>query len=658
MALPDLTGLTPIREFSQKTLAAAYPGGQAGVDDKTLLANINKRLYGTGVSPGIYSKFAGMGITPVSVGENKLEIPPELNYSTTRAITDAEQDLLNQQQNRQIAAMNAARATEQADIDRIIREAGLSGEFGVDPLTGQPKPTLAARELTQRGEQFGQELGFRREQLGQQESQFGRQIGSTERVAQLNRELQVELQKGDLGSREKIATLQATVQREQLALQSRIADLEMQLRRELQTQSEAARRGDLAAELASRERIAQLQAELTKSQQALQQGIALGSIGGTPTLENVQGGRRLDIYQSALDTANRQAQNKMYSDLIGSLLTRTRLLDTGVGAGGVGAIDRLLQGTIGKVGNAAVDAILRSIGGSTAAGGLGPLSSAEWTNLVGDLSPINDISDLLAGGFNPAPAPVAGTGAEAGATALGPPGFPPPLPVGEALNFGPGFPSINPATGLPAADLPAFAAEGLGPGGESFSNFLANFNPSPLTPAVAGPIIPALEGALPAASLLGPGASASFAPLASLGAFASQVLGPLALLGGGIYSVATGGRSEAQAPYAAKVWNQIYQQHGGQEGMASLIRSGQAPPEVISVWNTFREMGPGGAYGPGANAESPEAPGYYGFHAPPEWRHGAYPDVDAMVNQIVSTWNPGGNIRLGADEVSRQGWDR
>ena len=92
----DLSGLTPIREFSRKTLEAAYPGGQAEVPEKDLLDDINRRLYGTGTSMGIYGQFAGRGIVPVPTAEGKMDIPPELNYSSVRAILQSKQDLLNQ----------------------------------------------------------------------------------------------------------------------------------------------------------------------------------------------------------------------------------------------------------------------------------------------------------------------------------------------------------------------------------------------------------------------------------------------------------------------------------------------------------------------------------------------------------------------------------
>ena len=134
----NLTGLTPIREFSRKTLAAAYPGGEALIPDKVLQDRINRELWGTGTSTGIYGKLATRGIRPVSVSEGKADIPPELNYSTARAITDSEQDLLNQYQNRQIAAMNAARTAELAEPTfRAGVEAPVTGYYEGVPTLGR-----------------------------------------------------------------------------------------------------------------------------------------------------------------------------------------------------------------------------------------------------------------------------------------------------------------------------------------------------------------------------------------------------------------------------------------------------------------------------------------------------------------------------------------
>src|SRR3990167_273172 len=77
----DLTGLQPIRERSQQLLDYSF-APKGGVPEEELLNDIQKKLWGTGTTPGIYSRFAGQGIRPVSVGENRLDIPPELNYSS------------------------------------------------------------------------------------------------------------------------------------------------------------------------------------------------------------------------------------------------------------------------------------------------------------------------------------------------------------------------------------------------------------------------------------------------------------------------------------------------------------------------------------------------------------------------------------------------
>jgi len=141
----DLSGLTPIREFSRKTLEAAYPGGQAEVPEKDLLDDINRRLYGTGTSMGIYGQFAGRGIVPVPTAEGKMDIPPELNYSSVRAILQSKQDLLNQTQARQINALNASRGAELAEPTFRVSEAGASGYY-----EGSPTPQTAYTQMLEK----------------------------------------------------------------------------------------------------------------------------------------------------------------------------------------------------------------------------------------------------------------------------------------------------------------------------------------------------------------------------------------------------------------------------------------------------------------------------------------------------------------------------
>ena len=59
----DLTGLTPYVDYSKKLMDEAFPGGKAGFDDQTLRDEINKQLWGTGTTPGVYSQFARRGLS-------------------------------------------------------------------------------------------------------------------------------------------------------------------------------------------------------------------------------------------------------------------------------------------------------------------------------------------------------------------------------------------------------------------------------------------------------------------------------------------------------------------------------------------------------------------------------------------------------------------
>lgn len=146
-------------------------------------------------------------------------------------------------------------------------------------------------------------------------------------------------------------------------------------------------------------------------------------------------------------------------------------------------------------------------GGGGAAGGLGPMSAAEWTNIVNQLGPISDVGDLMSGGFFP----LAGSPALAGAD------------VGASLT-----PSVVQAmTGLSTA---APAAVGAGTG------------------ALAGGVAGGMGGA--AGAELGGMAAGSFAPaLGSLGPIAA-LLAPLAV-GMGVQSMSLGGNFKPEYDTAA-----------------------------------------------------------------------------------------------------------
>ena len=129
MAPADLTGLTPYVDYSKKLMDEAFPGGKAGFDDQTLRDEINKQLWGTGTTPGVYSQFARRGLS---------EQQPEVQYATSRVVKDSMQELLNQYQTRQIAALNAGRTATLAEPTFRVSEAGASGYY-----EGSPTPQTA-----------------------------------------------------------------------------------------------------------------------------------------------------------------------------------------------------------------------------------------------------------------------------------------------------------------------------------------------------------------------------------------------------------------------------------------------------------------------------------------------------------------------------------
>jgi len=84
------------------------------------------------------------------------------------------------------------------------------------------------------------------------------------------------------------------------------------------------------------------------------------------------------------------------------------MLGVGQGEGGGGGLGGLL-GTAKSI-PGMLSKLQDLIFGGTGSGGLGPLGAAEWSNVVNQLGPISDVSDLMAGGFFPATAAPAFTG--------------------------------------------------------------------------------------------------------------------------------------------------------------------------------------------------------------------------------------------------------
>jgi len=173
------------------------------------------------------------------------KIQPETQYSTSRAVSDSIQQLADEYQARQRAAIGTGLTTEmteptfrlneanvtgtlageptlakqQLDINKLIAEAGLTGTYGGAPT--EAKLSRLAQEALQTGQLTGTYGGapiLASQALTQQATLTREQMASQERLAALQRDLQLELQKGDLASREKIAQLQNGIEQAKLDL--------------------------------------------------------------------------------------------------------------------------------------------------------------------------------------------------------------------------------------------------------------------------------------------------------------------------------------------------------------------------------------------------------------------------------------------------------
>ena len=155
----DLTGLTPYRQASSKLLDQSFqPLG--GVPDDELTKEIQKKLWGTGESAGVYSQMARRGLN---------ELQPETMYASARTVRDSIQDLANQYQARQRAAIETGRTTEMVEPNFRLTEAGVTGDYGGTPtlenLLGTRSLDIRSQEAATRSKQLEEELDFRRQAL-------------------------------------------------------------------------------------------------------------------------------------------------------------------------------------------------------------------------------------------------------------------------------------------------------------------------------------------------------------------------------------------------------------------------------------------------------------------------------------------------------------
>jgi len=155
----DLSGLAPLRQASRQTLANAYdPGG--GVDQQALQDLINRQLWGTGESAGVYSGMASRGLN---------ELQPETQYATSRVVKDSLQQLADQYAARQRAAIETGRTTEMTEPNFRLTEAGVTGAYGGQPtlenLLGTRALDIRGEEAATRSKQLEEELSFRRQAL-------------------------------------------------------------------------------------------------------------------------------------------------------------------------------------------------------------------------------------------------------------------------------------------------------------------------------------------------------------------------------------------------------------------------------------------------------------------------------------------------------------
>ena len=105
--------LDPLVDYSKLLLQETFPGGKAGVPEEKLTQEFSKRMWGTGTSPGFASQFARVGL-------NELQTP--FQYEFGRQMREAEQQLKDQYQQRQINALNAYKTAAMTELEFGLRE--------------------------------------------------------------------------------------------------------------------------------------------------------------------------------------------------------------------------------------------------------------------------------------------------------------------------------------------------------------------------------------------------------------------------------------------------------------------------------------------------------------------------------------------------------
>ena len=134
----DLTGLTPYLEASKKGLEQSFqPTG--GVNEEELSREVQKRLWGTGTTAGIYSEMARRRLN---------ELQPETMYSTSRAVSDSIQQLADQYASRQRGAIESGRTGEMiGPTFRAGPEATASGYYEGLPTLGRTEAETRQKSL-------------------------------------------------------------------------------------------------------------------------------------------------------------------------------------------------------------------------------------------------------------------------------------------------------------------------------------------------------------------------------------------------------------------------------------------------------------------------------------------------------------------------------
>ena len=155
----DLTGLTPYRQASTKVLEQSFqPTG--GVNEDELAREVQKRLWGTGTSAGVYSQMARRGLN---------ELQPETMYASGRVVSDSIQKLADEYSARQRAAIETGRTTEMVEPNFRLSEAGVTGDYGGAPTLARALGTreldIRGQEAATRSEQLANDLSFRQNLL-------------------------------------------------------------------------------------------------------------------------------------------------------------------------------------------------------------------------------------------------------------------------------------------------------------------------------------------------------------------------------------------------------------------------------------------------------------------------------------------------------------